>query len=147
MGDSFSKKENAKKKAKKLQEKALRREQRKKDNNKGKTLDDMLVYVDEFGNLQDTPPEENIEKKEVKLEDIQLGAAPIEEEPQEKTGVVVKFFEDKGFGFITQDSNGESIFFHNSQTIDTINLRDKVIFEIEKTPRGYNAIQIKKVDA
>ena len=49
MADSFSKKENFKKKAQKQKEKAQRREERKTNNNKGKELDDMLMYVDAYG--------------------------------------------------------------------------------------------------
>lgn len=46
MGDSFFKKENQKKKNKKKQDKVLKREDRKINNNKGKSLDEMIIYVD-----------------------------------------------------------------------------------------------------
>ena len=77
MADSFSKKENFKKKLQKQKEKALRREERKENNNKGKDLEQMFSYVDEFGRITNTPPEK---RDEISLEDIQLGAAPIEAE-------------------------------------------------------------------
>ena len=76
MADSFSKKENFKKKIQKQKEKAQRREERKANNNKGKELEDMFSYVDEFGRITTTPPEK---RQEVSLDDIQLGAAPIRE--------------------------------------------------------------------
>lgn len=56
MGDSYFKKENAKKKTKKKQEKLQRREDRKVNNNKGKDLEDMIIYVDINGNFTSVPP-------------------------------------------------------------------------------------------
>ena len=58
MADSFSKKKNFKKKKfKNKKKKAQRREERKANNNKGKELEDMFSYVDEFGRITTTPPE------------------------------------------------------------------------------------------
>lgn len=57
MADSFSKKENFKKKVQKAKEKAQKREERKTSNNKGKGLDDMIMYVDANGQLTSTPPD------------------------------------------------------------------------------------------
>ena len=59
MPDSFNKKENIKKKIKKQQDKVYKRELRKTENNKGKGLESMLIYVDENGHLTSTPPEIN----------------------------------------------------------------------------------------
>ena len=56
MADTFSKKQLQKKKAKKKSDKADKMEQRKNNNNKGKSLDSMIVYIDENGFLSDTPP-------------------------------------------------------------------------------------------
>ena len=69
MADSFSKKENFKKKLQKQKEKALRREERKENNAKGKSLDDMIMYVDENGQLTSTPPDQR-EKVEIKIKEI-----------------------------------------------------------------------------
>ena len=55
---TFSKKEREKKKRKKKQDKMeerLRRKQEKMDRGKV-AFEDQLVYVDENGNLSDTPP-------------------------------------------------------------------------------------------
>ncbi|GLB47985.1 cold-shock protein [Neptunitalea lumnitzerae] len=144
MGDSFFKKENAKKKAKKLKEKAQRREERKSSNNKGKSLESMFVYVDENGQLHDTPPTQ--ERTEINLEDIQLGAAPIPEESPVKTGTVEKFILEKGYGFIREDNgSGDTIFFHTNDLLELVKQQDRVTFEKEKSPKGYKAIQIKKL--
>lgn len=141
MADSFSKKENFKKKIQKQKEKAQRREERKENNNKGKTLDDMLVYVDQYGRLTSTPPES---RDEVNLKEIQLGAAPILEEDVQKTGIVT-FFSEKGYGFITENNTKENVFFHQNDCTELIKKGNKVSFEKEKSPKGFSAVNIKIV--
>lgn len=143
MGDSFFKKENAKRKAKKRQEKELRREERKSNNNKGQPIENMFAYVDEFGVITTTPPDTK-NKKEIDVDKIVLGAAEIEKEPTTFTGSVTHY-SDKGYGFITDDDTKTNIFFHNNDLLQTVRLNDKVTFGKKKTPRGDNAIQIKKI--
>ena len=58
---SFGKRENEKKKASKRIEKQKRKDERKA-NPSGSSLDDMIAYVDENGQITQTPPEER-EKK------------------------------------------------------------------------------------
>lgn len=144
MSYSFGKKANEQKKAKKRQEKAARRQERKENKDKGKSLDDMIAYLDEFGNITDVPPEEQT-RTEINLEDIQLGAAPIEEQPTEFTGVLVSFMENKGYGFIREDVSQETLFVHMNNMIGEIGERDKVSFKKEKTPKGFAAISVKKI--
>ena len=134
MADSFSKKENFKKKQQKLKEKAQRREERKENNDKGKTLDEMFMYVDANGQLTSTPPDHG-EKEEIDINNIQLGAAPIEAEEAIKTGIVT-FLSEKGYGFITEDKTKENIFFHNNNCIDQIKKGNKVSFEKGKISEG-----------
>ena len=143
MGDSFSKKENSKKKAQKLKEKAQRREDRKTNNNKGKGLEAMISYVDENGNLTSTPPDKT-QTVDIELDDILLGAAPLPEEELEGSGVISFFNEDKGYGFIIDDKTKESIFVHINQLIDELDKGDRVTFEKEKNPKGYIANNVKK---
>lgn len=143
MADSFSKKENFKKKQAKQKEKALRREERKENNDKGKSLDDMIMYVDENGQLTSVPPEDR-EKIEISLDDIQLGAAPIEEEELRKTGIVT-FFSEKGYGFITEDRTKENVFFHSNNATEILKKGNKVSYEKERSPKGFSAIDIKIV--
>jgi len=141
MADSFSKKENFKKKIQKQKEKALRREDRKTNNNKGKGLDEMLTYVDSYGRLTSTPPEET---QEINLDDIQLGAAPIPEEEIRKSGIIT-FFSDKGYGFITEDKTKENVFFHTNNCTELVKKGNKVSFEKERSPKGFSAIDIQLV--
>ncbi len=143
MADSFSKKENFKKKQQKQKEKALRREERKENNDKGKALDEMFMYVDSNGQLTSVRPEQ-VEKEEIDINDIQLGAAPIEAEEVVKKGIVT-FMSEKGYGFITEDKTKENIFFHNNNCIDQIKKGNKVSFEKEKSPKGFSATEIRLV--
>lgn len=136
MADSFSKKENFKKKQQKQKEKALRREERKTNNDKGKEAE--FMYVDAYGRLTSTPPEERLE---VDIENIQLGAAPIEAEETVKKGIVT-FLSEKGYGFITEDNNKENVFFHSNNCEHPVKKGNKVSFEKEKSPKGYSAINI-----
>lgn len=58
----------------------------------------------------------------------------------------VKFFNNaKGFGFITPDDGGKDLFIHQSGLIDEINEGDKVSFDVEDSPKGLNAVNVKVV--
>ncbi|MFC0345551.1 MULTISPECIES: cold-shock protein [Epilithonimonas] len=139
MADSFSKKENFKKKLQKQKDKALRREERKTNNDKGKETE--FMYVDAYGRLTSTPPEERVE---VDLDDIQLGAAPVEAESPIKTGIVT-FLSDKGYGFITENKTNENVFFHSNNCAVPVKKGNKVSFEKERSPKGFSAINIELV--
>lgn len=138
MADSFSKKENFKKKLQKQKEKAQRREERKSNNNKGKDLEELFSYVDEFGRITSTPPEK---REEISLDEIQLGAAPMEQEDPVKTGFVT-FFSEKGYGFITENDTKENVFFHSNNCTAPIKKGNKVSFEKEKSAKGFSAVNI-----
>ena len=60
--NSFIKHQKAEKKRKKRQEK-LQKKIDKKDQETSGALNDMIAYVDEFGNILDSPPEEEPTKK------------------------------------------------------------------------------------
>jgi S-adenosylmethionine hydrolase len=59
--NSYIKKLKQEKKRKKKEEKRQKMEERKEQDN-STSLEDMLAYVDEFGNLVSEPPEESNEK-------------------------------------------------------------------------------------
>ncbi len=144
MSESFAKKEKEKQKAKSKQDKAQKMKDRKANTSKGKSLEDMMAYIDENGNITSTPPDES-KRREINLEDIQLGAAPVIPEEIVKTGVVSFFNETKGYGFITEDRTRENVFVHSNQLLQPIKDGDKVTFEKERTPKGFSAIKVKKL--
>lgn len=143
--ETFSKKEKEKKKLRKRKDKEEKREERKMNSNKGQSLDDMIAYVDEDGNFSSTPPDPK-QKKVILQEDIQIGIARQEDiEPEVvRTGVVTFFNDSKGYGFIKDQETQESVFVHLNGLIDAIKENNKVTFEIEMTPKGPNAIKVKK---
>ena len=63
MPESFNKKEANKKNVLRKKIKDQKKEERKLNNNKGKGLDSMIAYVDEYGNLSSTPPESKLIQK------------------------------------------------------------------------------------
>lgn len=58
---SFAKKEREKKKLQKQREKKEKMQERKDHKEKGKSLDDMMAYLDENGNIVDAPVEQTKE--------------------------------------------------------------------------------------
>ncbi|NLR60274.1 cold shock domain-containing protein [Chitinophaga polysaccharea] len=144
--ETGGKKELEKRKKQQRQEKAERKEERKANSGKGKGLEDMMAYLDENGNLTSTPPDPN-KKVEIKLEDIQIGAPkqqPSEPVNTERTGVVKFFNESKGYGFIIDQETQDSVFVHINQLAGPIKERDRVTFEVERGPKGLNAVNVKK---
>jgi cold shock CspA family protein len=144
--ETFGKKEKEKKKAKQRQEKQEKMEKRKANTKKGKSLDEMMAYIDENGNISSTPPDPN-KKKVYNLEDVPLGVPKqedMEEEEVERTGIVSFFNDSKGFGFIKDMKTGESVFVHINALLEPIKEDNKVTFEVEMGPRGANAIKVKK---
>lgn len=141
MADTFNKKALQQKRAKKKLDKLEKKEERKTNNDKGKSLEDMTVYLDEYGNITDVPPDKQ-KRRKINTEDIQLGAAPMMED-KEYTGTVALFFIDKGYGFITEDVTRANVFVHSNKLSETIKENDRVSYEKEKTPKGYSAINVK----
>lgn len=58
----------------------------------------------------------------------------------------VKFFNtSKGFGFITPEEGDKDVFVHANNLVDEINEGDKVSFDIEESPKGLNATNVKVI--
>ena len=144
--ETFGKKEKEKQRLRKRKEKEEKMEERKASATKGKSLDDMLAYIDENGNLSATPPDPK-KKKTIDHETIQLGAAQPAEGSADvvRTGTITSFFEAKGFGFIKDAQNGDSIFVHVNNLSEPVGEGDKVSFETEHTPKGMSAKSVKKL--
>jgi CspA family cold shock protein len=62
------------------------------------------------------------------------------------TGKIKKLIRERGFGFIS-DTDGREVFFHQSSLVDasfdTLSEEQTVEFEVEKTPKGPRAINVK----
>lgn len=141
--ETMGKREREKKKRQKKQEKLEKKQERKENNNKGKSLDDMIAYIDENGNLSETPPDPK-NKQEIAVEDIILGAGPTVEQEVTRKGVIKFFNDEKGYGFITDLKNQDSIFVHINELEEPVKERDKVTFELGRGPKGIIAVNVKK---
>jgi len=66
-----------------------------------------------------------------------------------QSGTIKKLIRDRGFGFIDSGDEGE-IFFHRNNLVDadfdSLNEDQKVEFEIEKTPKGPSAVNVRLVE-
>ncbi|PLW94070.1 MAG: DNA-binding protein [Marinilabiliales bacterium] len=143
--ETFGKKEVRNRKEKKRKDKEKRREERKEQ---GKTsADDMIAYVDEFGNITSTPPDPEKKKEKIDASKIELGVPKRDGVEQDflSKGVVKNFDDSKGFGFITLADSNESIFIHINDCIDEVKNGDKVEFDVEKGPKGLKAKNVKLV--
>jgi len=139
---SFNKKEKEKKRLKKRELKMKKKEERKANATGG----DMMLYVDQYGNLTDTPIDPT-QKVIVDAESIEIGIPKKVEEdidPVHK-GKVAFFNDSKGFGFINDTDSGEKYFVHVNGLLQEIRENDKVQFELERGMKGMNAVKVKKI--
>ena len=145
MGETWNKKEREKKKQQEKKQKEERKQERKDNAKDGKSLNDMMAYVDENGNISSTPPDPR-KKVDIKLEDIAIGVPkqePVNPEDLIRRGTVTFFNEGKGYGFIKDQETQESVFVHVNSVQDRIKENSKVIFEVEMGPKGPNAVNVK----
>lgn len=142
--ETSNKKEVRNKKEKKRKEKEQKRIKRKSEGKN--SFDDMIAYVDEFGQISSTPPDPDKKKTVIVAEDIDLsisnnnsGHAP----DYVRKGVVTFFNESKGFGFIRDMNSKQSVFVHVNNLIEPIRENNIVSFEIGKGPKGSIALNVK----
>jgi len=143
--ETFNKKELQKTRAKKKKDKEQKKEERKANTGKAKTLEDMFVYVDAYGNLVATPPDPR-HRIDIKVEDIQISPTKKEDiDPASliRKGTVTFFNDSKGYGFIRDHDSQESIFVHINDVEGQIKEKDKVSFETERGVKGLNAVRVK----
>jgi cold shock CspA family protein len=142
--ETFNKKEKEKLRIKKREDKIKKKEERKAGGSS--SFDDMIAYVDENGNLSDTPPDPT-KKKKVIAANIEIGIPTREEGEAENpnhVGIVTFFDTSKGYGFIKDRDNQESYFTHINSHLEEISERDTVTYRIEKGAKGWNAVDVKK---
>ena len=141
--ETFGKKEKEKKRLKQRQDKLEKMEERKANAKKGKSLDEMMAYIDENGNLSSTPPDPR-KKIVFKQEDMNTGVPKYEKEEIEREGIISFFNEAKGYGFIKDLKSQESIFVHINALTEPLKENNMVTFETEQGPKGLSAIRVKK---
>ncbi|PWG78553.1 cold shock domain-containing protein [Pararcticibacter amylolyticus] len=144
--ETFNKKEKEKKRLKKQQDKKAKAENRKANSDKGKSLEDMMAYVDENGNLTTTFTE-FMAPKPVDLDDIAVAIPKQVQRPKDapNTGVINFYNTAKGFGFIRDSETKEDVFFHVNSLTYEAKENDKVTFTTERGPRGLQAVGVAKL--
>ena len=117
---TVGKRENEKKRLAKREAKLKRKEGRKSTKS---SFDDMIAYVDEYGMITSTPPEENIKKQEINVEEIMISTPRKEdEEPVILRGRIEFFNEARGFGFIKDLAGIEKYFFHVNNVVTDVRM-------------------------
>jgi cold shock CspA family protein len=146
MKGTFSKREKEKKKEQKRKEKEERKAERKANAKTGQSLEEMMAYVDENGNISSMPPDPT-RKRVTKQDDIVLGSRNIgSQQPIElRKGRVTYFNLAKGYGFIRDLNTQQNIFVHANALKVVVKENDFVSFETENSPRGLNAVQVRKI--
>lgn len=64
---------------------------------------------------------------------------------------VIKKIMDKGFGFISSTELQKDVFFHMKSLMnvefDDLQEGDAVSFDVEKSPKGMNAVNVERIDS
>lgn len=64
------------------------------------------------------------------------------------TGKIKKLVRERGFGFIS-DTDGRELFFHQSSVLDSsfdvLSEEQEVEFEVEKSPKGPRAVNVRPI--
>ena len=145
--ETWNKKEREKKKQKSKQDKQEKKLERKQNaGTEGKSLDDMMAYIDENGNITSTPPDPTKKRKVINAEDIEVGVPkqrPVDPADLIRKGTVSFFNESKGYGFIQDLQSQERVFVHVNGLTEAIKENNKVTFEIEMGPKGPSAVNVK----
>jgi cold shock CspA family protein len=143
--NTFNKQENEKKRLKKRKEKQQRKEDHKLNSSDG-GFDDMIAYVDENGNITNTPPDPS-KKTKIDVSTIEISVPKREEEdlPAIRNGRVDFFDDSKGFGFIKETGTQEKYFVHVNGLLEGVKEGDMVSFELEQGRKGINAVRVKKM--
>lgn len=144
--ETWNKKEKEKKKQKKKIEKEQKKQERKAGEKKS-SLEDMMAYVDEYGNITSTPPDPT-KKLKIKIEDIEVSVRkqePIDPSELIRKGSVTFFNDSKGYGFLKDLESQESVFVHANSLSEPIKEKDKVTFEVEMGPKGPAAVNVKLI--
>ncbi len=143
--ETYNKRDQEKKRLKKRLDKQQKLADRKA-NSPGGGLENMIAYVDENGNITDTPPDPSTRKR-IDAGSIEIGVPKREtvETPSVRKGRVEFFNHSKGFGFIKDADSQEKFFVHVNSLTEEIKEGDMVTFELERGFKGMSAVRVKKL--
>lgn len=142
--ETFNKKEKEKKRLKKQRDKKDRAQERKANSDKGKTLEEMMAYPDENGNLNATPPN-GITFTGADASAILISTPKKQHDPEETNKGIISFFNTaKGFGFIREEHTHQNVFFHFNELTYPAKENDRVQYTTAKSPKGLTAVQVKR---
>ncbi|TAD91292.1 MAG: cold shock domain-containing protein [Bacteroidetes bacterium] len=142
---TWLKKEREKQKQKDRKEKEEKMQERKDKGKDGKSLDDMMAYIDENGNISSTPPDPS-KKRVINVEDIEIGVPkhkPVDPADLIRKGTITFFNQAKGYGFIKDQQSQESVFVHINSLLEPVKENNQVTFEVEMGPKGPSAVKVK----
>jgi cold shock CspA family protein len=142
---TFAKKEKEKKRLQKSIEKKEKMERRKAEAKKGKSLEEMMAYIDEHGNISTTPLDVT-KVISIKAEDIPVDGRNgiLRQNSAIRKGKITYFNEEKSYGFIQDLKSQQRVFFHISGLLEPAKENDDVVYETEMSPKGEKAINIRK---
>ncbi|MBA4197591.1 MAG: DNA-binding protein [Chitinophaga sp.] len=143
MAQTWQKKEREQKKQQHKKVKEEKRLERKKQSAENGNAAMVMAYVDENGNLSATPPDYT-KRKKINSEDIQIGVPKQSDLTEETvhTGIVIRFNEAKGYGFIKDTQTQQEYFVHINSMQDNIKEKAAVSFAVEKSPKGLAAVNV-----
>lgn len=133
---TFRKKENQKKKSLRKQEKMERRALKKLDNDKGKSLEELYMYVDINGNLSSTPPSEPYKFKIEHLE------RSLDSDNDTRTGMVAFYNEIGRYGFILDIETRESVYFNDELAGMVLETNQQVKFKASRSKKGLQITEV-----
>lgn len=97
------------------------------------------MYVDENGNLSSSPPGV---KKATENKPERPAAGPVQ---MRHTGILERFNESKGYGFIKDQLTRKTVFVHVHNVDGTLQVNDMVEFEVQESPKGAAAVKVRKI--
>ncbi|MVZ65646.1 cold-shock protein [Sphingobacterium sp. DK4209] len=99
----------------------------------------MFAYVDEFGNISDTPPTQQYKFKE---EDLQRPADPTEEYRFGK----VSFYNEIGhYGFIRDNETRDTVYFNDNLAGMVLGLNQAVKYKYARSKQGNQITEVEKI--
>ncbi|SDC80197.1 cold-shock protein [Niabella drilacis] len=141
MGETWNKREREQRKRNAKKQKEEKKQERKENSGKVKSLDDMLAYVDEYGNLSETPPDRRSTASDY-IPPVVANTRELNAGDPTRTGVITFYDSNKGYGFIKDSVSGESVFVHINSASVQLKEQLKVAFELQKGPKGMVAVNV-----